>query len=83
MICDVVLYASSVYGPLPAPREAEEFSHFSALSSLAAPGAAVPPCSCTSSEFTIPSDVFVEDHGSAGSGSSTSESTVYLPATTP
>ena len=47
-----------MYGPLPAPAEAVELSHFSALSALAALAAAVPPCSRTSFELTMPVDGF-------------------------
>jgi hypothetical protein len=42
--CDVVENELSTYGPLPAPRDDDEFSHDSALSAFAAFAASVPPC---------------------------------------
>src|SRR5438067_6980706 len=78
-ICDVVLYCFSTYGPLPAPTEAGELSHCSALSVLSASAASVPPCALTSFELTIPSDVFARISGSAVFGTFDFRTTPYLP----
>src|SRR5687767_3437338 len=64
-IRDVVLYSLSTYGPLPAPLDAAELNHFSALSVLSAPARSVAPCARASFEFTIPSDVFATMAGIA------------------
>src|SRR6266516_20037 len=79
MICEVVLYCLSRYGPLPAPAEAAEFSHCSALSVLSALAASVPPCLRTSFELTTPSDVLARIAGSAVFGTFECRITVYLP----
>src|SRR4051812_32557748 len=68
VICDVVLYALSVYGPLPAPTESGELSQFSALSALAAFAASVPPFFFTSAEFRTPVDGFARMTGSWEAG---------------
>src|SRR5437764_13039615 len=78
-ICDVVLYCFSTYGPLPAPTEAGELSHCSALSVLSASAASVPPCALTSFEFTTPSDVFARIAGSAVFEFFERRTTPYLP----
>ena len=62
-----MLYSVSTYGPLPAPFDAAELNHFSALSVLSAPGRSVAPWARASFEFTIPSDVFATIAGIAGS----------------
>src|SRR5438067_5140820 len=56
--CDVVLYDWSSYGPLPAPADADELNHCSALSAVEASAADVPPCALTSFELTMPVDGF-------------------------
>src|ERR1044071_1339424 len=79
VICEVVLYCCSWYGPDPAPADAAELSHCSALSAFAAFAASVPPCFFTSFEFTTPSDVFARIAGSAVFGTFERRTTVYLP----
>src|ERR1044072_7867975 len=80
IICDVVLYCRSTYGPLPAPTESGELNHASALSALAALAASVAPCCFASFEFTIPSEVFATIDGSAVFGAFERRTTPYLPA---
>src|SRR5712691_10386685 len=77
--CDVVLYCFSTYGPLPAPAEAAELNHCSALSVLSASAASVPPCALTSFELTIPSDVFARIAGRAVFGVFDLRTTPYFP----
>src|SRR3954451_14676698 len=79
MIWDVVLYALSTYGPLPAPTEAAELNHCSALSVLSASAADVPPCALTSFELTTPSDVLARIAGSAVFEFFECRTTPYLP----
>ena len=66
--CEVVLYCCSVYGPLPAPADADEFSHCSALSAVEAFEPSVPPCAFTSFEFRMPVGGFARIPGSCPSG---------------
>src|SRR4051794_16444644 len=77
--CDVVLNDCSVYGPLPEPTEAEEFSHCSALSAVDASAASVPPCALTSFELTMPVDGFARIDGSWPAGVPDFMTTPYLP----
>src|SRR5688572_12234506 len=79
MICDVVLYCLSRYGPLPTPRDAGELNQRSALSVLSAFRASVAPFRFASFEFTMPSDVFATIAGSAVFGVAERRTTVYLP----
>ena len=78
-IWDVVLYCLRTYGPLPAPTEAGELNHRSALSVLAALGPSVAPCRLASLEFTIPRDVFATIDGIAVFGVLERSTTVYRP----
>src|SRR5262245_49511 len=78
VICDVVLYALSVYGPLPAPADDGELSQFSALSALAALAASVPPFFFTSAELRMPVDGFARITGSWVAGVLERITTVYF-----
>src|SRR3954467_15543508 len=79
VICEVVLYDERTYGPLPAPTDADEFSHCSALSRLSAPTDAVPPCCLTSFALTTPVDGFARIAGSCPAGVFELITTAYLP----
>ena len=68
------------YGPLPTPTESGELNQRSALSDLAAPGLSVPPCSLTSFELTMPSEVFARIAGRAVLDVAERTTTPYLPA---
>ncbi len=68
-----------MYGPLPAPTDADELSHCSALSALSAPTADVPPCAFTSFELTMPVDGFARIAGSCVAGVVDFITTVYFP----
>ena len=57
-----------MYGPLPAPTDADEFSQFSAVSALAAFAASEPPCAITSAELRMPVEGFARMTGSSVSG---------------
>ena len=74
-----MLYSVSTYGPLPAPFEAAELNHFSALSVLSAPGRSVAPFARASFEFTIPSEVFATIAGIAVFGVFERRTTVCVP----
>ena len=74
-----MLYSVSTYGPLPAPFDAAELNHFSALSVLSAPGRSVAPWARASFEFTIPSDVFATIAGIAVFGVFERSTTVWVP----
>src|SRR6185437_15084750 len=76
---DVVLYVFSSYGPLPAPAEADELNHCSALSAVDAFAAEVPPCALTSFELTMPVDGFARIAVSCVAGVFDFMTTVYLP----
>src|SRR5262245_10274241 len=78
VICDVVLYALSVYGPLPAPADDGELSQFSALSALAALAASVPPFFFTSAELRMPVEGFARITGSCVAGVFERMTTVYF-----
>src|ERR1700747_3655889 len=77
--CDVVLYDFSSYGPLPAPADADELNHCSAVSAVDASAAAVPPCALTSFELTMPVDGFARIAVSCVAGVVDFMMTVYLP----
>src|SRR5262249_1140153 len=77
--CDVVLYDLSSYGPLPAPADADELNHCSAVSAVEASAAAVPPCAFTSFELTMPNDGFARIAVSCVAGVADFITTVYLP----
>ncbi len=77
--CEVALYEDRTYGPLPAPTDADEFSHVSALSRLSAPTEAVPPCCFTSFALTMPVDGFARIAGSWPAGVFDDMTTPYLP----
>src|SRR5712671_244430 len=77
--CDVVLYDFRVYWPLPAPTEADELSHCSALSAVDASAADEPPCAFTSFELMIPVDGFARIAVSCVAGVVDFITTVYFP----
>src|SRR3954452_1179231 len=77
--CDVVLNDWSVYGPLPAPTDADELSHCSALSAVDASAPSVPPFALTSFELTMPVDGFARIDGSWPAGVADFMTTPYLP----
>src|SRR6476619_2141751 len=77
--CDVVLKDCNVYGPLPEPTDADEFSHCSALSAVDASAASVPPCALTSFELTMPVDGLARIDGSWPAGVAYLITTVNLP----
>src|SRR4029079_9228460 len=66
--CEVRLYEPSTYGPLPAPAEADELNHCSALSVVEASGASVPPWASTNFALTIPVDGVARIDGSCAAG---------------
>ena len=67
-----------MYGPLPAPAEAGEFSQFSALSALAAFAASLPPFFFTSAELRTPVDGFARITGNCVAGVFERATTVYF-----
>ena len=77
--CEVVLYAERTYGPLPAPTDAEELSHDSALSFWSAPTEALPPCCFRSFELTMPVDGLARIAGNCPAGVLERMMTRYLP----
>jgi hypothetical protein len=68
-----------LYGPLPAPADAGELNHFSALSTVAAFAAALAPFAAASFELTIPVEGFARIAGSAVLGVLERIRTVYGP----
>ena len=74
--CDEVLNDFSVYGPLPTECA---LMYFSALSTLSAFGASLPPFAMTTFELTMPSEVFATSTGIAGFGVFEVSTTVYGP----
>ena len=80
VICEVVLKALRMYGPLPAPAEADELRKFSAVSAVDALAASEPPCALTSFELTMPVDGLARIAGSWVAGVVEVITTPYLPA---
>ena len=72
------MYDWSSYGPLPAPVEAAELSHRSALSVLAALTPSLPPCDLTRPELTMPVSGVARTDGNCAAGVLDLTTTVYL-----